>query len=71
MEIRVRNDKGEERTFNISDKDVRDYLEENWEDVEEKLNLALKIGVVTIKASSITVDTNYVDKEFQRLSTKI
>ena len=71
MEIRVRNDKGEERTFNISDKDVRDYLEENWEDVEEKLKLAMKIGVVTIKASSITVDTNYVDKEFQRLSTKI
>lgn len=70
MEITVRNAEGDLKEFDISDKDVRDYLEENWDEVEEKFNLALKIGAVTIKASSTKVDTNYVDKEFQRLSTE-
>jgi hypothetical protein len=68
MEISIQIKDGETKEFEIIDKDVREFVEENWEEVDEKINLALKIGVGAIKASSTTVDTNYVDKEFQRLS---
>jgi len=70
MELTILNREGESKKFEISDRDVRDFIEENWEEVEEKINLVLKIGVGAIKASSTTVDTNYVDKEFQKLSTE-
>jgi len=70
MEMKVVNDEGAQVEIRIQDPDVRDYIDENWGDLEGKLALVLKVGVGAIKASSTAVDTNYVDKEFDKLQVR-
>ena len=67
IEITVKNEDGEKSKFNIQDKEIVDYLQEDWVNIEQRLNLSLRIGIIAIKATSTSVDTNYIDKEFQKL----
>ncbi len=67
MEISVCRD-DEEKRIDLVDRDIRQFIDDNWDTIESDLVVALKIGITALKTSSTTVDTNYVDKEFQRLS---
>lgn len=67
MRVVLENEKGERKEFSFDDMDVQNFIDENWEDIETKLLLAMKAGVNSIKASSTSINTDYVEKEFNKL----
>ena len=59
-------------TVAVNDKEVYDILyNKNAGERIDLINRSIKIGVMALKNAAITVDTNYVQKEVERLITEI
>ncbi len=68
MELIIKDGK-KEKTITLEDDDVLKFIDDNWDNIEDRFRTMMKIGVNVLQTSQTSVDTNYVDKEFQRLKT--